>query len=112
MDKWFTGPILGDRHFGPWGLPNDESPEGLWTGLDVKADPNFAAVLDARRQQHDRFEAFIETLDVEALPATVTVLENGEVPSLVCFHVVLEEEFEHLRYMTRDLTRLGVSLDE
>jgi len=34
------------------------------------------------------------------------VLENGTAPALMCFHVVLEEEFEHLRYALRDLDLL------
>jgi hypothetical protein len=40
---------------------------------------------------------------MEELPETVAIEKNGNVPALMCLHVVLEEEFEHLRYMIRDL---------
>jgi hypothetical protein len=108
MDKWFTWPILGGRSFYPLGLPNTGSQAGEWPGLDMSASVDLPAVLRVRQEQHDRFTQFIETLDVDALSGTVDVLENGAVPTLMCLHVVLEEEFEHLRYMIRDLERLGV----
>jgi signal peptidase I len=110
MDKWFTWPILGGRSFYPLGLPNTGSQAGEWPGLDMSASVDLPAVLRVRQEQHDRFTQFIETLDVDALSGTVDVLENGAVPPLMCLHVVLEEEFEHLRYMIRDLERLGVRL--
>ena len=44
------------------------------------------------------------------MPETVEVLENGTVPTVMCFHVVLEEEFEHLRYALRDLATLGLQV--
>jgi DinB superfamily/Pentapeptide repeats (8 copies) len=109
MDKWFTWPILGSRSFSPLGLPNTGSQGGEWPGLDINASIDFEAVLRVRQEQHEGFTEFIETLDVDALSGTVDVLENGAVPTLMCLHVVLEEEFEHLRYMIRDLERLGVS---
>jgi hypothetical protein len=108
MDKWFTWPILGSRSFCPLGLPNTGSQAGEWPGLDMNSSVDLPAVLRVRQEQHDRFTQFIETLDVDALSGTVDVLENGAVPPLMCLHVVLEEEFEHLRYMIRDLERLGV----
>ena len=37
------------------------------------------------------------------------VPENGAVPAVMCFHVVLEEEFEHLRYALRDLDLMAAS---
>ena len=109
MDKWFTWPILGIHIFSPLGLPNAESQAGEWPGLASIENIDFDAVLRQRKQQHESFALFLETLDVNALPATVDVLENGAVPTLSCFHVILEEEFEHLRYMIRDLEHLGLS---
>ena len=108
MDKWFTLPILGGRNFDPWGLPNTESQGTEWPGLGRMANPDFETVVRAREEQRNRFAAYIQTLDVDTLPTSVDVLENGAVPALMCFHVVLEEEFEHLRYMIRDLERLGL----
>jgi hypothetical protein len=40
------------------------------------------------------------------LDTTVEVLENGPNPIRECIYTVLEEEFEHNRYATRDLTEL------
>jgi hypothetical protein len=40
---------------------------------------------------------------------STNVPENGEAPTMMCVHAVLEEEFEHLRYMVRDLARLGLT---
>ena len=108
VDKWFTLPVLGDREFHPWGLPNTGSKDKDWPGMDKDADPPFADVVAAREAQHKRFADHIASLDVASLPATVEVMENGTVPALMCFHVVLEEEFEHLRYALRDLAALGV----
>lgn len=108
MDKWFTLPILGDTTCSPLGLPNTGSQDREWPGVDMTLQPTFDEVLAARSQQQRRFEQFIAELDLGSLPETVDVLENGEVPSLMCFHVVLEEEFEHLRYALRDLAALGV----
>lgn len=107
MDKWFTWPILGEHLFSPIGLPNSESKDGDWPGLDHHADPSFGDVLAIRNRQLGRFTDYIEHLDVGALPETSDVLENGSVSSLMCFHVVLEEEFEHLRYALRDLDILS-----
>lgn len=108
MDKWFTMPILGFSSFSAMGLPNTESQDHEWPGIDLQAVPDFTEVLQARAEQHERFSAFVATLRPEDLPKTVTIEENGVVPAFMCFHVVLEEEFEHLRYMIRDLATLGV----
>ena len=111
MDKWFFGPIFdprldpehGEQTFTSIGLPNTESQHLDWPGLDNHADPSFAEVLRVRSERYELFTRFITTLDFDDLPETVTVGENGLVPSVMCFHVVLEEEFEHLRYALRDL---------
>lgn len=107
-DKWFVLPILGESSFTSIGLPNTSSQGGEWPGLDADAQPDFATVLAARAAQHERFASYITSTRTEDLPETVTILENGSVPALMCLHVVLEEEFEHLRYMVRDLAALGV----
>ena len=108
MDKWFTLPLLGEREYLSIGLPNLGSQSRPWLGIDLTLQPAFDDVLAVRTAQHQRFEEFLSALDLGALPDTVEIDENGEVPSLLCFHVVLEEEFEHLRYALRDLATLGV----
>ena len=107
MDKWFSWPILGERTFSPLGLPNTGSRDFGWPGLDLSCEPTLAEVRAVRETRCARFTAHVEGLDVATLPEEVEVPENGAVPALMCFHAVLEEEFEHLRYATRDLTSLG-----
>lgn len=108
MDKWFVLPILGANSFESIGLPNTSSAQREWPGIDTDASPDFATVLRARALQHEKFTSYISSMKLENLPDSVSVMENGTVPALMCFHVVLEEEFEHLRYIIRDLSALGV----
>ena len=103
MDKWFRWPIVGAREFSPIGLPNTGSRDFGWPGVDLAADPTFADVLSECARYADDFSAYVSSRPLAELPETVDVLENGPVPALACFHAVLEEEFEHLRYAIRDL---------
>lgn len=109
VDKWFVLPLLGETAFHPWGLPNSGSQGRDWPGIDRSAAPSFDDVVQARAAQHARFESFISRLDFADLPENAEVHENGTVPAFMCLHVVLEEEFEHLRYMVRDLASLGIA---
>lgn len=110
MDKWFSWPILGEREFTSIGLPNTGSQSLDWPGIDRTADPDFATVFAARSAHTARFTEYLERLDLDALPEMVEIMENGAVPSVMCFHVVFEEEFEHLRYMVRDLRVGGLDI--
>lgn len=103
MDKWFSWPILGERTFSPLGLPNAESTAHEWPGLDGDRVPTMEEVLAVRAERSERFSDHLRTVDFDALPETVDVPENGVMPTVMCFHAVLEEEFEHLRYTLRDL---------
>ena len=103
MDKWFMLPVLGQHSFSAIGLPNTSSQARPWPGLDLNQNPDFEEVMATRSDQHKRFGEFISGMRMEELPETVAIEENGNVPALMCLHVVLEEEFEHLRYMIRDL---------
>jgi len=103
MDKWFSVPVLGWSAFTSMGLPNTGSQGLVWPGIDRAADPSFDEVLRVRRESIDRFTRHLDTLDIGSVPENVDVPENGEVPGLMSYHVVFEEEFEHLRYMIRDL---------
>jgi len=101
-------PLLGRQTFSAIGLPNSSSQGRFWPGLEPGSSSEFGAVLNVRALQHDEFERYVLTTRLSELPETVTVEENGEAPPLMCLHAVLEEEFEHLRYMIRDLSTLGV----
>lgn len=108
MDKWFTMPILRKQTYSAIGLPNSSAQQRSWPGLDPSAEPSFAEILATRAAQHEVFGGFVSKMNFENLPESVSVEENGDVPTIMCFHVVLEEEFEHLRYMIRDLSELGL----
>ena len=103
VDKWFSWPLLGERSFSVLGLPNTGSQGREWPGLDLTTEVSWEPVLASFLDRVGRVTAFVDALDVAALPDAVEVLENGEVPALMCLHVVLEETFEHLRYTLRDL---------
>ncbi|MEY2966929.1 MAG: hypothetical protein RLY50_979 [Actinomycetota bacterium] len=105
-DKWFAWPLLGRRQFTPLGLPNTGSRDGDWPGLDLSLDPAVDEVLAGRGIQNEEFSEWLDSVDFAALPAESEVLENGAMPTVMCLHAVLEEEFEHLRYALRDLDSL------
>jgi hypothetical protein len=105
MDKWFTVPVLGGD-FHPMVLPNSGS-DGLdWPGRDRSADPTFAEALAVRAGRAERFGEYLAGVTNSDLETTVEVLENGPNPIRECIYTVLEEEFEHNRYATRDLAEL------
>ena len=105
MDKWFTAPILGGR-FHPFGLPNGGSIEFAWPDLERDAAPSLADVLAARAEQAAQLGDHLAAITDEDLTRTVDVLENGSHPVRDCISTVFEEEFWHLRYADRDLTKL------
>jgi hypothetical protein len=105
MDKWFTVPVLGEP-FHPAGLPNTGSADFPWPELDREASPSVADVLALRDRRSTRFGEFLATVSPDELDREVDVLENGRVTVRNCVHVVLEEEFHHLRYAVRDLDHL------
>ncbi len=106
MDKWFALPFLGETTFTSCGLPNTGSQGRSWPGLDSDVDPSFDELLGLCAAQSERFVRFLESTNFDELPSTAEILENGEMPTIMCFHAVLEEEFEHLRYVLRDLEPL------
>ena len=107
MDKWFTLPILGAQQFSSLALPNTGSQGLEWPGVNPDADPSFTEVLAARTITNQVFTEYLAALELSALPESTEISENGSVPATMCFHVVFEEEFEHLRYALRDLALIA-----
>ncbi len=110
-DCWLSRGIrLEPRPSHPWGLPwTGAGPE--WAraiGIDVDATPSLAEVLPVRRQRQDAVRATLAHL-TDAELGEVRAAPDGEGhPSgahsvLHCVHVILNEEWEHHRYATRDL---------
>ena len=104
-DKWFTVPVLGGD-FHPIVLPNSGSDGLEWPGRDRAAEPTFEDALEVRAGRAKRFGEYLATVTESDLDTIVEVLENGPNPIRECIYTVLEEEFEHNRYATRDLTEL------
>ena len=102
MDKWFTAPILGQA-FHPMGLPNTGSADFGWPGLDREADPTFDEALAVRDERTALLRDYLARITQAELSQQVEVLENGPSPVDECLFTVFEEEFEHNRYVTRDL---------
>lgn len=104
-DKWILGP-LADLSWQAIGLPNTGSRGFPWPGIDLTADPTLDEVLDIRASQETEIARLVDDLGDGDLDRTVSVLENGSVTALDCWHTLLEEEFEHRRYALRDLATL------
>ena len=104
-DKWFTGPILGDR-FQPFGMAHKGAANALWPEVDPTLTPSLAEVLAVRDAQAERIIDFLAAMNAEDLTREVDVVENGPHHVRDCIATVLEEEFWHLRYADRDLTAL------
>jgi hypothetical protein len=102
-DKWFQVPVIGELNFHPIGLSNTGSVDVGWPGVDRDADPTLDEVLVVRADQGRRFATFLDTATADDLERLVEVIENGTEAVGDCVRVVLEEEFEHLRYARRDL---------
>jgi hypothetical protein len=105
-DKWFTVPILGGT-FQPIGLPNSGSADFGWPGIDAFADPTFEDTCAAWLDRWGQLGEYLEDIDPAKLEVEVAVLENGATAVHDCIGIVFEEHFQHLRYATRDLDRLG-----
>lgn len=106
MDKWFTVPVVGG-HFHAMGMPNSGSVDFGWPGLDPAADPTLDEALAVRNQRSRAFRQYLDGLTASDLEREVEVLENGRVTIKDCVYTVLEEEFQHNRYASRDLARLS-----
>jgi DinB superfamily/Pentapeptide repeats (8 copies) len=105
-DKWFTVPILGGA-FHPIGLPNSGSTDFGWPGIDDFANPTFEDAAAAWLDRWEQLRDHLEDIEPAKLRVDVAVLENGATAVHDCIGVVFEEHFQHLRYATRDLDRLG-----
>jgi hypothetical protein len=85
-------------------------PLGLKHGPDAGSDtaapaPSYAEVLEVREGRVAMVRDFIATVTLDELDAARRNPHEPEYPETVrsCLHVVLEEEWEHLRFAVRDL---------
>jgi hypothetical protein len=110
-DCWlFRAVQLTPHPYHPWGLPwtGVEPKSAQEIGLDISATPDLAEVLPVRLQHQRAVHTALENLTDRELVEVRTAPDdpghpNGEHSVLQCFHVLLNEEWEHHRYAVRDL---------
>lgn len=105
-DMWLGRAILQiAQPFHPIGLPH------VGTGEDVRdmpgptVPPPYAEVLDVRAVRVAMVRDFLATVTPDVLAAPRANPRDPGLPETVhsCLHVILKEEWEHLRYAVRDL---------
>lgn len=110
-DCWLSRGIQLARHpYHPWGLPWTGA-EAEWArtiGIDTAASPRLPEVLAVRRERQRAVRVQLDHLTDTELAEVRTAPDepghpNGEHSVLHCLHVILNEEWEHHRYATRDL---------
>jgi hypothetical protein len=107
-DRWITGPVFDDpQRFHPLGYPHDDPESGRALGLDIDATPSLDEVLALRRDRLARVAELLRTASDEDLQRTVESPNGGTTTVMGCVHVVLNEEWWHNRYATRDLDALA-----
>jgi hypothetical protein len=110
-DCWlFRGIQLARRPYHPWGIPWT-GVEPAWAaslGIDITAAPRLREVLPVRRAHQQAVKSQIESLAESELGEVRSAPEEpgyprGEHSVLECLHVLLNEEWEHQGYASRDL---------
>jgi DinB superfamily/Pentapeptide repeats (8 copies) len=110
-DCWLSRGIQLVRHpYHPWGLPwsGVDSQWAQTIGVDTSAVPSLPVVLPVRRERQRAVRSQLESLSDGDLTQVRSAPDepghpNGEHSVLQCLHVLLNEEWEHHRYATRDL---------
>jgi DinB superfamily len=108
-DTWLYRMVRHESQpFHPWGLAGSFLTDPAGIGIDVRADPSLAEVLEVRRARMDDVRATMLGADeLELRRVCVPPKPEGHPrePQTVlhCLHVILEEEWEHHLYANRDL---------
>lgn len=106
-DAWVGRAVLElDQPFHPLGLAGPTAADdGLDPGLFTTSAPTYAEVLDARAGRVATVRDVLSGVTAEELARPRRNPWSPQHPetTLSCLHVVLEEEWEHLRYAVRDL---------
>ncbi|GAA2173054.1 DinB family protein [Agrococcus versicolor] len=111
-DTWLRGAILGiERPFHPIGQPDGSyAAQGGDAATFSETSPEWSTVLAVRADRVGMVRDLLASIDADGLAAP---RRNPWEPAREetvrsCIHVILEEEWEHLRFALRDL----VALDE
>jgi hypothetical protein len=111
-DMWLGRAILGkEQPFHPLGLAGTGAgDDGLDASVFATATPSYSEVLKARAGRVAMVRDFLARVTPDVLAATRNNPHEPErqQTTLSCLHVILEEEWEHLRYALRDLDVIAV----
>ncbi|MEP6800234.1 MAG: DinB family protein [Lapillicoccus sp.] len=106
-DVWLGQAILQNpQPFHPLGQPNAEyETDGYDMSVFTTVTPSYAEVLEARRGRVAQVRDALATVTPDELAATRRNPwdPESEESTRSCLHVILNEEWEHLRYAVRDL---------
>ncbi|HET9999152.1 MAG TPA: DinB family protein [Nocardioides sp.] len=109
-DTWLRRGVLEiEQPFHPLGL-RDAGTDGDGSVFATET-PSYADVLAARADRVALVGAFLATVTADELEARRKNPHDPEFPETVrsCLHVILEEEWEHLRFAVRDLDAIEAS---
>lgn len=106
-DMWLRRAVLEvEQPFHPLGLAHSGAEDdGLDMSVFTEAPPSYEEVLAVRADRVAMVRDFLATVTPDALATTRRNPHDPEQSetTLSCLHVVLEEEWEHLRFAVRDL---------
>ncbi|MEV2240638.1 DinB family protein [Micromonospora sp. NPDC049891] len=112
-DAWLGKAVLRlPQPFHPLGQPHVEyATDGFDTSIFATGQPGLAEVLELRVERQAMVREFLATVTPELLaePRRNPWSAETEVSVLRCLHVILHEEWEHLRFALRDLMTIGTA---
>ena len=114
-DSWFRRCVLGlTEPFTAMGLASPFVPDQEELGLDQSARPGLDEVLIVRDRQASEIEAWLAEVTPEQLAKPAPVPDDDRWPPYAkgrrvrqCLGTVLNEEWEHHGFCTRDLDKLS-----
>jgi hypothetical protein len=114
-DMWLGRAVLGlEQPFHPLGLiDSGTQDDGVVMSVPAGVAPSYPEVLEAREGRVAMVRAFLANVSPGELAETRSNPHDPdeEETTLSCVHVILEEEWEHLRYALRDLEVIEAKAD-
>jgi DinB family protein/pentapeptide repeat protein len=114
-DMWLGRAVLGlEQPFHPLGLiDSGTQDDGVVMSVPAGVAPSYPEVLEAREGRVAMVRAFLANVSPGELAETRSNPHDPdeEETTLSCVHVILEEEWEHLRYALRDLDVIEAKAD-
>jgi hypothetical protein len=112
-DTWLGKGILGqEQPYHPVGLPNDDNDTDAYDeSVFSDESPSFEDVIEARNGRQAMVRSFLARIapaDLGQRRSNPHAAEHEETV-LSCLHTIFEEEWEHHRYVVRDLDALAAA---